>query len=170
MEELQHGWVSVVAKTEAYNEAFFDEPNVKQFSKFVRLNPQVGHHFKKRVEEEIQNPDEDEKLKEEESTLMFEMKRKSLSWALLKHEMIAEMRDLNIECESFGPKSTQKERKTFKQTADEFMTSIDKLRQKEIYPHEKCFPACEARGCKWVIAVNLGVSNFDIVNSEIRPT
>ena len=30
MEELQHGWVSVVAKTEAYNEAFFDEPNVKQ--------------------------------------------------------------------------------------------------------------------------------------------
>ena len=45
--ELQHGWVSVVAKTEAYNEAFFDEQKVKDFSKFLRLNPQVGRHFNK---------------------------------------------------------------------------------------------------------------------------
>ena len=154
--ELQHGWVSVVAKTEAYNEAFFDEQKVKDFSKFLRLNPQVGRHFNKRAEEDIEDPDEEKKeeQKDEKSCLMFEMKRKSLSWALLKHEMVAEMTERNIVCESFGPKTVRSVRKTFKETADNFMTNIDKLRQTEIYPHKKCHPACEARGCKWVIAVN----------------
>ena len=70
----------------------------------------------KRAEEDIEDPDEEKKeeQKDEESCLMFEMKRKSLSWALLKHEMVAEMTERNIVCESFGPKTVRSVRKTFK--------------------------------------------------------
>ena len=146
-----------MGKTEAYNEAFFDEEKVAIFSKFLRLNPGVGHHFNKKVEEEIEEAEEENGAKvktADEVCLMFEMKRKSLSWALLKHEMIAELRERNMKSESFGPKNVQSVKKSFKETADAFMTEIDKLRQTEIYPHKTCHPACEARGCKWVVAAN----------------
>ena len=155
---LQHAWMSAISKAEAYNEAFLKEENVAIFQKFLRLNPKVGHHFNRQVEEEceVSGEDNEEQLQvnTEDVCLMFEMRRKSLSWALLKNEMMEELKDRNITQETFGPKTVQNARKSFKETADEFMTEIDRLRQKELYPHKKCYPACKARGCKWVIAVD----------------
>ena len=129
---------------------------MKTFQKFLKLNPAVGHRFKQKSKENTENCAQasESDNKADESCLMFEMKRKSLSWALLKHEMFAEMVDRNITKETFGPKSIGGVSKSFKETANEFMTQIDKLRQKELYPHKTCHPACEARGCKWVIAVD----------------
>ena len=126
---------------------------MRNFQKFLKLNPAVGHRFNTKSKEDTENLTSDDKTSDE-LCLMYEMKRKSLSWALLKHEMWAEMSDRNITKTTFGPKVVKGVSKTFKSTADEFMTEIDKLRQKELYPHKTCHPACEARGCKWVVAVD----------------
>ena len=48
-----------ISKAEAYNEAFLKEENVAIFQKFLRLNPQVGHHFNRQVEEECEVSGED---------------------------------------------------------------------------------------------------------------
>ena len=137
-----------------FHQAFFDEQCVKTFRKFLRLNPAVGQRFnQKSADGKISGDDKTDDAADDQC-LMFEMKRKSLSWALLKHEMIAELNDRNITKETFGPKIVDGESKPFKETADLFMTKIDKLRQKELYPHETCHPACSARGCKWIIAVD----------------
>ena len=105
-----------ISKAEAYNEAFLKEENVAIFQKFLRLNPQVGHHFNRQVEEEceVSGEDNEEQLQvnTEDVCLMFEMRRKSLSWALLKNEMMEELKDRNITQESFGPKTVQNARKS----------------------------------------------------------
>ena len=161
--------MSVVAETEAYNESCFDERPVETFQKFLRINPSVGQHFKRKVEADIEGADENSEEKTDgwhtpdEQCLMYEMKRKSLGWALLKHEMVAELRDRDMKTETFGPKREQDVRRTFRETADDFMTKIDKVRQNEIYPHKKCYPACEARGCKYVVAAIKGVSNVAFI-------
>ena len=51
--------MSAISKAEAYNEAFLKEENVAIFQKFLRLNPKVGHHFNRQVEEECEVSGED---------------------------------------------------------------------------------------------------------------
>lgn len=123
----------------------------------MKHNPDVGHRFKRKCKEDTAPASESETEGDktaDDLCLMYEMKRKSLGWALLKHEMLAEMSDRNVTKETFGPKLVGGVSRSFKETADSFMTKIDKLRQKELYPHKTCHPACEARGCKSIVAVD----------------
>ena len=103
--------MSAISKAEAYNEAFLKEENVAIFQKFLRLNPKVGHHFNRQVEEECEVSGEDNKeqlqVNTEDVCLMFEMRRKSLSWALLKNEMM----DHNTR--NFWPKNSSECEKEF---------------------------------------------------------
>ena len=143
--------------SDKFFQAFFDEDRVKTFRKFLHFNPAVGHRFNRKCKEDKAPASDSESQSDasaDELCLMYEMKRKSLGWALLKHQMLAEMIDRNSTKTTFGPKLVGGVSKSFKETANAFMTRIDKLRQKELYPHKVCHPACEARGCKWIVAVD----------------
>ena len=166
--DLQHGWLSSVAKTESYNETFHDSEKVKTFKDILNSNPKIGKHFNRKAtteneieeatfgEEEAEKENEDKTYRtniNSEST-MYEMKRKSLTQALLTSEIIKELQERKIANETFGPKVEKREKVTFKKSADTFMEKIEDLRKFEVYEHFECSPACAERGCKWVIAMD----------------
>ena len=47
--DLQHGWLSSVAKTESYNETFHDSEKVKTFKDILNSNPKIGKHFNRKA-------------------------------------------------------------------------------------------------------------------------
>ena len=79
---------------------------------------------------------------------MWELRKKSISQAVLIYETIQELQDRNLEDTLFGPIKDENSNKTFKQSLDEFMTIIDNLRKNELYVHEKCSEPCKKRGCE----------------------
>jgi hypothetical protein len=145
--ELQHGWMSSVAKAESYNETFLDTEKVSNFKSFLKCNPDVGNHFNRKMKEN----DADDK---DDDCRMYEMKRKSLTRAFLTHEMISELQERNLNHETFGPKISENSHITFMNSADSFMQKVDNLRKSEIYSHDKCSKACADRGCKWVMSAD----------------
>ena len=175
MAELQHGWMSSIAKAESYNETFYDTEKVSKIKTFLKFNPDVGKRFNKKVEHEPdfeniqddnenneedklnktepQNEDKINKTEENDLNKMHELKRKSLQSALLNQEIQNEIRERKM-IHNFGPKFENGKQKTFKTSANEFMEKIENIRKYEIYKHENCSKACSARGCKWVISVD----------------
>ena len=172
MAELQHGWMSSIAKAESYNETFVDTETVKKIKTFIKFNPEVGKRFDKKTgnEAEFENIQDENETKEEVKTneniqdknetqeknninKIHELKRKSLQSALINQEIQNELKEREM-IFNFGPKFENGEQKTFKSSADEFMEHVEDLRKYEIYKHENCSKACAARGCKWVIAVD----------------
>ena len=147
-----YGWMSSIAETEAYNETFWGREQVAAILRFLKYNPSVGNHFKRKSQEECASNEDDEDSKEDETKTIFEMKRKSLSRVLLKSEVIKECRERNITNESFGPKLVQDQPRSLNATMEDFMAKVDDLRKAEIYKHPNCYPQCAARGCKWVIS------------------
>ena len=84
--------------SDKFFQAFFDEDRVKTFRKFLHFNPAVGHRFNRKCKEDKAPASDSESQSDasaDELCLMYEMKRKSLGWALLKHQMLAEMIDRN---------------------------------------------------------------------------
>lgn len=167
--DLQHGWMSSVAKTESYNDTFHDSKQVKTFKNILKSNPKIGKHFNRKAKNKSETEEatfgEDDKTEAETSnneettnvnseSIMFEMKRKSLTQALLTFEAIKELQERKLTNDTFGPKVEDNEHITFKKSADNFMEKIENLRKFEIYEHFECSPACAERGCKWVIAVD----------------
>ena len=166
--ELNHCWTSFEGKAESYNETFRDTDKVKYFKDFLETNPEVGGHFRKHFSED-ENEDffdennEDvgflEKQKTTESSRMWELKRKNLSQAYFNRQIQLELKERKIESKGFGPKmasSNTQEKKTYKQTVNEFMKEVDELRKEEIYPHneEDCSSECKKRGCGFVVSVD----------------
>ena len=152
LQHCHHGWMSSIAESEAYNETFWAGEQVASILRFLRFNPGVGNHFKRKSTKECANGVDNKESKEEEMKTIYEIKRKSLSRILLKSEIIKECRERNITQESFGPKLVNGELRSLNETMDDFMAKIDDLRKSEIYTHTDCYPQCAARGCKWVIS------------------
>ena len=148
MAELQHGWMSAIAKAESYNETFLETAKVESFKLFLKYNPQVGVHFRKKSKGAENELEEDEDLNK-----MFEMKRKSLSTVLVRSEIKREVIERGLDL-LLGPKEQNGKNISYKDSVNEFMVKVDELRRKEVYPHENCSKACADRGCKWVLAVD----------------
>ena len=147
MAELQHGWMSAIAKAESYNETFLETAKVESFKLFLKYNPQVGVHFKKK------SKGAENELEDEDLNKMFEMKRKSLSTVLVRSEIKREVIERGLDL-ILGPKEQNGKNISYKDSVNEFMVQVDELRRTEVYPHENCSKACADRGCKWVLAVD----------------
>ena len=96
-----------------------------------------------------------EESKEPLVTGMWELRKKSISQAVLIHETIKELHDRKLEDMLFGPMINEKfQKKSFKHSIDDFMTMIDNLRKEELYKHEKCSEPCKRRGCENVVTAD----------------
>ena len=120
MAELQHGWMSAIAKAESYNETFLGTDKVESFKLFLKYNPQVGIHFRKKSKGDENEPEEDEEINK-----MFETKRKSLSAVLVRSEIKQEVVERGLD-PIFGPKEENGKKISYKDSVDEFMVKVDR--------------------------------------------
>ena len=125
--------------------------------RFLHFQPGVGTHFQSKVKkdqaEDIPDNGVESESVEEKQTTMYEMHRKTLSKAMLNHEIIKEMNERKMTYK-FGPKLENGVTKTFDETKCEFMKHVDNLRSHETYKHENCSKACSDRGCKFVMTID----------------
>ena len=153
--EFHHGWLSSQAKTEAYNEANRGLPQEKHVKQFISLNPQIGERFKaKHVQRKEESSDEDEngidnnEMNEENQSRMHELKRKTLSQAMINNEVKSELRERDLLGHTrFGPLKRHGEHISFKKSRYEFLKDTNEHRKTELYTHNVCYDGCKKRGC-----------------------
>ena len=156
--EFHHGWLSSQAKTEAYNETNRGTQQEERTLQFLKLNPEVGFRFKEQnkvgEDEKDETDDEDEETgsKNEENnerkTRMHEMKRKTLSQALINNEIKSELREKDkLDTTKLGPLQSENNNITFKKSRYNLMKDINEDRKKELYIHKTCHSGCQKRGC-----------------------
>lgn len=165
--EKQHCWMSAEGKSEAYNETFRNTEGITNIQQFLLFNTKVGGHFKK-LQKNVEEDDlcdyeveKDENIGEqtsENTSRIWEMKRKNLSQAIINFGIDEELneRDLKIS-QTFGPKlspENKSKRLTYRETVEDFMKKVDEWRKEEVYAHENCSEMCAKRGCKWVVSVD----------------
>ena len=138
---LHHGWVSSEGKCEAYNELHRDSVNVQKIQRFFNKNEKIGRHFNQKVNLSVDNPDFVTGI-EGNSTFngMHELHQKSLSSAVLNHEVFEELKERNkLEKITFGPKvNHDKIRISYKESLENVLEKIDNWRTDEIYEHSVC--------------------------------
>ena len=155
--ELQHCWTSAEGKSEAYNETHRDSEKTTYFQNFLKCKPEVGGHFRKKLK--CNENDFDDET-EPENSQMHELSRKSLSQGFFNYQVKEEMKEREVtEDFTFGPKvnpENSKETITYKQSIDDFMQEVDKLRTEELYSHKEidCSIDCKKRGCGNVASVD----------------
>ena len=155
--ELHHGWLSSQAKTEAFNETNRGTYQAEQTIKFLELNPNVGKQFQRQTndDEEVEDNDDDDeedrfgKGDNRSMSRMHELKKKTLSQAMVNHEIKSELLENNKVKETrLGPMKQEHKTLTFKVTAYNLMKTVNENRKTELYKHNKCHEGCRKRGCE----------------------
>ena len=117
--EFHHGWLSSQAKTESFNEVNRGTYQSVQTLKFLSLNPSVGKKFLQQKNEEDQGDKDDEDDDDERVNMsrMHELKTKSLSQAMVNHEIMSELRENNLlNTTQLGPIKKENKTSSFKET------------------------------------------------------
>ena len=160
LEEFHFGVLSYQAKAQAYNQATMDTYKEKRLKEFIRQNPEVGRRFLKKDTETVEkddgvdNDEEEGGVEANETTLMHELTRKTLSQAMLNYEVKQEMLEEGTVGEVlFGPKKEGGKHVNFKDSRRIFFETTDAKRKERLYPH-RCFEGCKKRGCE-------DISTFD---------
>ena len=140
-----------------FSETFVDSEKVSNVKSFLHFQPAVGTHFHSKVKKDEEGDNLERGVEsesaEDKQTTMFEMHRKTLSKALLTHEVIEEINERKM-THKFGPKLENGVHKSVQETQSEFMKHVDYLRSHETYSHESCSKGCSDRGCRWVYVID----------------
>ena len=141
---LHHGWLSQEGQSEAYNEAHRNSPKVDIFKDFIANNPNVGKQFAKKVNQHDKDNDmpipfNDDYNDGQFSNTMFEMHRKNVSQALYSKWIREELKDRHkVGKVLFGPRYDETGKLiTYQDSVEKFLTDVDELRTKELYPHKE---------------------------------
>ena len=130
--------------------------------RFLYFNKEVGMHFKKTsseddlAEEDFEDVSKEDSPKESTVTGMWELRKKSISQAVLVQEVTEELYERGKTDEYyFGPMVDNLSQKvSFKESIDQFMTEIDEIRKMTLYSHDDCSDSCKRRGCGMVASVD----------------
>lgn len=149
MSDLHHGFMSVDAKCESYNELFRSSYEVNCIKDFLLKNPRVGGHFQTKTRETEEAGDD------EPRSTIYELSSRALSSAIYSHEIIQEcIERKTLSRELFGPKKDPNSKggvMSFKETLNLVMDKVDLSRKDELYEHKVCADECKKRGCDTVI-------------------
>ena len=169
MASFMHGFMSMEAEAEAYNETFRGSEQVEQIKLFLNKNPNVGKHFEKKIkakpaEDEYEAPMSDDFNEKEAASKglqvfsgMHEMHRKSLSAAFYNLSTLLELQERNLVGKYFfGPYHYEvdgmQKLLNYKESVDNFQRDVDKWRTDELYTHDNCTTECKKRGCERVFS------------------
>ena len=96
--EFNHGWLSSQAKTESFNETNRGTYQSVQILKFLSLNPSVGKKIlhQKNEDDQGEKDDEDDDDERVNMSRMHELKKNSLSQAMVNPEIMSELRGNNL--------------------------------------------------------------------------
>ena len=171
MASFMHGFMSMEAEAEAYNETFRDSERVYQMKLFLSENPDVGKHFDKRIrakiaDDEFEAPMSDE-FNEKEAALngmhvytgMHEMHRKSAGAAFYNLSILSELQERNLVGKYFfGPYyqivDGVKKLFNYRDSVNNFQRDVDRWRTDELYAHDNCTTECKKRGCERVFSAD----------------